>query len=346
MRKYILLSSILIAAFTGQNLVHAQQDPMFTKYMFNPLNYNPAYAGSAGALDLVLLHRHQWWGIKGAPMTQNFTLHSPIKNKNIGVGLNASFDQVAVSRQFNAYGSFAYRIPFGPVGKSGKLSDGGGYVSLGLQGGISNWTADWTELNIDDPRDPSFQLNDRPNLWLPNFGAGIYVYTRTWYVGFAAPMLIDNVLRKRSPNENPDIPIAQQYRHYYLSGGGVIKLGQVKLRPSVLIKNVGLFLEQNNISKELIGAPTEFDIDLALLFNNFFWVGTSFRSSFEFFGGTSSYDSVDFWLSLRLKNGLRIGAAYDFTLTQLQGPAQGSYELILGYDLIRLVDQVDHVRYF
>lgn len=343
MKKYALL---LIIAFIYQHQAVAQQDPMFTKYMFNPLNYNPGYAGSAGALDLVMLHRHQWWGIQGAPMTQNFTIHSPIRNKNIGIGLNASFDQVAVSRQFNVYGSFAYKIGFGAAAKNGHMNDGGGFISIGLQGGVSNWTADWTQLNIEDPNDPSFQANDRPNLWLPNFGTGIYVHTRTWYVGFAAPMLIDNALRKRDPNEDATLPIAHQYRHYYLSGGGIIKLGQVKLRPSILIKNVGLFVERNNISKDLIGAPTEFDIDLALLFNDFFWIGTSFRSSFEAFGGTSSYDSVDFWLSFRLKNGLRIGAAYDFTLTQLQGPAQGSYEIMLGYDLIRLVDKVEHVRYF
>ena len=279
-------------------------------------------------------------------MTQNFTIHSPIRNKNIGIGLNASFDQVAVSRQFNVYGSFAYKIGFGAAAKNGHMNDGGGFISIGLQGGVSNWTADWTQLNIEDPNDPSFIANDRPNLWLPNFGTGIYVHTRTWYVGFAAPMLIDNALRKRQTNEDPNLPIAHQYRHYYLTGGGIIKLGQVKLRPSILIKNVGLFVERNNISKDLIGAPTEFDIDLALLFNDFFWIGTSFRSSFEVFGGSSSYDSVDFWLSFRLKNGLRIGAAYDFTLTQLQGPAQGSYEIMLGYDLIRLVDKVEHVRYF
>lgn len=343
MKKLALLFSL---AFGLGGAVYGQQDPMFTKYMFNPLMYNPAYAGSSGALDMTLLHRHQWWGIKGAPMTQNLGIHSPIKVKNIGLGFNATFDRVAVSRQFSMYASFAYRIPFGKAAKNGHLEKGGGYVSLGVQGGVANYTADWTQLNTDEPlaNDPAFQ-NTQPNLWLPNVGAGIYAYTKHWFVGFSAPMLIDNDLRKRGQNEPVDLPIAQQYRHYYLMGGGVIKLSpRLMLRPSMLIKNVGLFMDRNKLNK--VAAPTEFNVDLALLINRMFWVGASFRSAFEVIDKSSSFDSVDFWFSMRLKNGLRFGVAYDYTLTQLQGPAQGSYEIMIGYDLLRLIDNVEHNRYF
>jgi len=335
MKKQLLL--LLSFIMVGAGTLLAQQDPMFTKYMFNPMNYNPAYAGSAGALDMMVLHRQQWWGIQGAPMTQNLNVHSPIKGKNIGLGLNMSLDQVATSRQFNAYGAFAYRIPVFGVDKNGASK---GHLAIGMQGGVSNWSADWTNLALENPNDPSFQ-NLQPNLWLPNFGTGIYLHTPTWYVGLSSPMLITNALRK---NPDPNVPVAQQYRHYYLSAGAAIPLGSQDLvfRPSILVKNVGLFMDRNVSNK--IGAPNEFDVDLALMFNQMFWVGVAFRSAFEL--GSSSYDSVDFWVSLRLKNGFRIGASYDYTLTDLQGPAQGSYEVMLGYDLIRYVSKVRHVRYF
>lgn len=332
MKKQILYIALFLFAVVGTT--QAQQDPMFTKYMFNPMNYNPAYAGSAGAMDMILLHRQQWWGIDGAPMTQQFNIHSPVKNKNIGLGLNMSLDQVATSRQFNAYGAFAYRIPLNDKGTT--------MLSLGMQGGVSNWTADWTSLDLQNPNDPAFQ-NVQPNLWLPNFGAGLYLQSETWYLGLSSPFLITNTLRQ---NNDPNVPVAQQYRHYYLSGGAAIPLGSKDLmfRPSILVKNVGLFIDRNKLN--FVGAPTEVDIDLALMFNQAFWVGASFRSAVEVIGNNSSYDSVDFWVSFRLKNGLRIGAAYDYTLTELQGPAQGSYEVMLGYDLIRYKDKVQHVRYF
>lgn len=331
MKKHILHITLLLLIAVGST--QAQQDPMFTKYMFNPMNYNPAYAGSAGALDMVLLHRQQWWGIKGAPMTQNLSMHSPIKDKNIGLGMNLSLDQIATSRQLNAFASFAYRIALNSKGTTN--------LAIGMQGGVSNWSADWTDLDIENPNDPAFQ-NLQPNLWLPNFGAGLYLHSEKWYVGLSAPMLLTNDLRQ---SNDPNVPVAQQYRHYYLSGGAAIPLnGSIVLRPSILIKNVGLFMDRNQLNG--IGAPTEFDVDLALLFNKTFWVGASFRSAFEVIGNSSSYDSVDFWASLRLQNGLRIGVAYDYTLTDLQGPAQGSYEVLLGYDLIRYIDRVRHVRYF
>jgi len=323
---YTLLFSCLLSLS-----MQAQQDPMFTKYMFMPMTYNPAYAGTAKVLDMGVLHRQQWWGIEGAPMTQAINLHSPIEGKNIGLGLNMSLDQIANSRQFNVYGSFAYHIP---INKSVKLS-------IGMQGGVSNWAADWTDLELEDLNDPAFQ-NLQPNLWLPNFGGGLYLFSEKWFLGLSAPMLINNALRQET--NNPNIPVAQQYRHYYVSGGVAIPLNSTMVfRPSLLVKHVGLF-EKNELNN--VAAPTEMDVDLSLLFNNRLWVGASFRTALQVIDQTSTYDSVDFWISMRFENGLRIGAAYDYTLTELQGPAQGSYEIMLGYDLMRYKGKTKHVRYF
>jgi type IX secretion system PorP/SprF family membrane protein len=338
MQKINILTFLTILGLSGS--LSAQQLPMFTKYMFNPLSYNPGYAGSADALDVVLLHRHQWVGFgQDAPMTQNLTMHAPIKTKNIGIGLNMSYDRMPRQQSFSFFPTVAYRIKFGDHSDKGK----GGYVSMGLQGGVSNWRADWAGLNVDDPNDPAFQ-NQQPNVWLPNFGAGIYVHTKTWFAGFSSPLLITNALRKRTINEPQNMPIAQQFRHYYLTGGAAFKISSdVIFRPTLLIKNIGLFVEKNQLGR--IGAPNEFDIDLAFLFKKQLWVGVAFRSAFEL--GSSSYDSADFWASLRLKNGLRVGFAFDYTLTRIARVAQGTYEVMLGYDLLRLnIEKIDHVRYF
>jgi len=335
MKKACFLAVLLfLSCFTE---IFGQQDPMFTKYMFNPMNYNPAYAGSAGGMDVMLLHRQQWIGIKDAPMTQNFNIHSPIKDNNIGLGLNMSLDQVNSSRAFNVYGAFAYRIPVFGKDKYGKSK---GHLAIGLQGGVTNWSADWTQMNLENPADPAFQ-NLQPNLWLPNFGAGLYLQTEKWFIGLSSPMLISNQMR-RNPDQN--VPVAQQYRHYYFSAGAAIPLGSPRIvfRPTLLVKNVGLFLDRNTLNK--ITAPNEFDIDLAMVFNQMLTVGVGFRSAFEL--NISSYDSADFWVSLRLNNGLRIGASYDYSLTEMQGPGKGSLEFMLGYDLIRNYSGYRHVRYF
>ena len=116
-------------------------------------------------------------------------------------------------------------------------------------------------------------------------------------------------------------------------------------RPTLLVKNVGLFGDARN-ARGRIAAPTEFDLDLSLLFSQKVWLGVSYRSALEAFDGRSSVDSGDIWASLNLRNGLRIGAAFDYTLSDLQSFAGGSYELMLGYDFSYQVDRIITPRYF
>ncbi|HRN42181.1 MAG TPA: type IX secretion system membrane protein PorP/SprF, partial [Vicingus sp.] len=80
--KKILLILTLLTALKG----FAQQDPQYSLYMFNPLGVNPGYAGSREALSGVLVHRSQWVGLEGAPVTQAFSVNSPLKIRSMGVG--------------------------------------------------------------------------------------------------------------------------------------------------------------------------------------------------------------------------------------------------------------------
>jgi type IX secretion system PorP/SprF family membrane protein len=63
----------------------AQQDPQYTHYMFNTLSVNPAYAGQRETLSVVGLHRSQWVGVDGAPITQSLSIHSPLRNERVGI---------------------------------------------------------------------------------------------------------------------------------------------------------------------------------------------------------------------------------------------------------------------
>lgn len=327
---FTLIGLIACFSFTA----YGQQDPMFTKYMFNSLVVNPAYAGSKDHLALGLLHRTQWWGIEGAPTTQTLTAHTPLKNDRVGVGFSLVNDVIGPTKSIGANLSYAYRIPIG----SGKLS-------FGLQGGIYNWRADWNKLEIEQGGDDAFNTN--PSFWLPNFGAGLYYYNKYWYAGFGVPHLVEYDLRDK---ERIDTDLwAKQFRHYYFSAGVAVPLNGDALifKPSVLVKSTGLFSSlRKDEAFQNIGSPTEFDIDLSLLFYETFWVGASFRSSIEYFDDTSSYDSVDFWASYLLKSGLRIGAAYDYTLTKLQQAAKGSFEVFLGYEFNFKEKQFVTPRYF
>ncbi|MEL7021596.1 MAG: PorP/SprF family type IX secretion system membrane protein, partial [Bacteroidota bacterium] len=259
------LLSVLIAT-----TIMAQQDAMFTKYMFNQLTYNPAYAGESDFLNIGVIHRSQWVGFEGAPVSQSFTAHTPLKNERVGVGLSVMNDLIGPSRVTNANLSYAYRIPIGGV-----------ELSIGVQGGLYNYWSNYSELSLADvSADQAFSRN--VNLTHPNFGGGIYLSGKYFYIGASVPHLVEHDLR-----EDVTTPIyARIYRHYYGMAGLVLPLNgdNLMFRPSVLVKTVSLGgnLRKDNAFQS-IGAPTEFDIDLSFLFYQKFWAGMSFRAAIEAF---------------------------------------------------------------
>ena len=331
MRKTLLITLLFIGYLSTSN---AQQEAMFTKYMFNSLSYNPAYAGSHEFLSVRLLYRNQWVDFEGAPESQTLTIHTPV-NDRIGLGLSVFNDDIGVSGSTGANLSYAYRFLVGP-----------GKLSIGLQAGITNWRADFDELKFRDPQssDAAFIGIDESQ-FLPNFGAGIFYYSKFWYAGFSSPRLIENNLRDRESTSVSES--ARLRRHYYFHAGAALPLAGDDLifKPSILIKNVGLFSSFSSNSQNIfeVGAPTEVDLDASVLFFDTFWVGLSFRTAIEAASDESSVDSVDAWFSVQLANGIRVGAAYDQTLTKINAP---SFELLLGYDFNYEVKRLNTPRYF
>ena len=307
---------------------------MFTKYMFNSLSFNPAYAGSHEYMSIRLLYRNQWVGFENAPQTQTFTIHSPV-NDRIGLGLSVFNDEIGATGSTGANVSYAYRFLVG----SGKLS-------IGLQGGVTNWRADFADLKFREPQtsDAAF-VGISDNQWLPNFGAGLFYYSQIWYAGFSVPRLLENNLRDKTVGVVSES--AKTRRHYYFHAGAALPLAGDDLifKPSLLIKNVGLFSAFSESNQNLFetGAPTEVDLDASLLFFNTLWVGLSFRTAIEAAAGDSSVDSIDAWISVQLANGVRVGAAFDQTLTKIGQP---SFELMLGYDFDYEVKRMNTPRYF
>ncbi len=332
--KHLIIAFFLLLIAADQ--VKAQQDHMFTQYMFNSLIFNPAYAGSRDFMSIGLIHRSQWLGFdQGTPSTQAFSIHTPLRNERIGLGLSVFKDAIGPTDQINTQASYAYRFPVGAFG----------HLALGLQGGVKNWRLNHNELEQKDPNDPAFSETGVESLWLPNFGAGVYFSTPSIFFGVSAPHLLDPDLR-RTQITSDTIKFAREYRHYYLTGGIAIEFSNnVIFRPSILVKNVGLFGE---FKEQGLGttAPTVFDIDAAFLFNDLLWVGIALRSAFDGGDVPASYDSIDFWTQLHLKNGFRIGFAYDYIISNVSKVSSGSIEAMVGYEFNYEKSKIVTPRYF
>ena len=295
-------------AFTGSAL--GQQDPQYSQYMFNGLAYNPAYAGSRDALSGTLLLRKQWVQLDGAPSTGSFSLHGPSRNERHGFGIQLVHDRLGVTRQNFLTGSYAFRFPLGP-----------GRLALGLEGGLRQFQNRYSDVVTVNPD----QINPGVNLtaWLPSAGTGLYYSTERFYMGLSVPNFIAGKYF-RYKDQTAQSLASTQRTHYFGTMGVVIPLGSnVEFKPSVVAKYV-----QN--------APFEMDFNAAFLFRQRLWLGAGYRTG----------DALIFMLEYFTPGGLRLGYAYDYTVTRLNQVNTGSHELMLGFDLAPRKTKIITPRYF
>lgn len=307
MKRYLLITFLIL----GWASVKAQQDAMYTQYMFNMMGVNPAYAGSRGVLSATALYRRQWVGIEGAPETSTISFDMATRDNKVGLGIQAFNDKIGIMRTTGFYGTYAYRIRF----------DDKGTLAIGLQGGISNFRADLTKVDLIDEDDAAFSQNI--NVLLPCFGAGIYYNTDRFYAGFSVPNLVKSYLRKDAVNYRADV-IAKKYMHFFFIAGYVFDLNEdLKLKPSGLVKAVR-------------GAPVQWDINTNLWIKDVISIGGSYRSG----------DAVAGLLEVQFTDQFRIGYAYDHTISKLVKYNQGSHEIMLRYEFGWEKGKVLSPRYF
>ena len=288
----------------------AQQDPMYTQYMENLLMLNPAYAGSKDLLSMMVVSRNQWVSMPGAPITRSFSMHSPIKGQQMGLGLSFLSDQVGPVKQTGVYADYSYTLSF-----SNRRS-----LSLGLKGGVNFFEAGVADLTTNDPNDPVF-ANDINRKFLPNFGVGAFYFTSRYYFGLSIPKLLENKINKNGVSTQS---ISKEQAHVFFMAGYVFDVNRiVKFKPSILTKYVK-------------NAPVALDMTGTFLFYDRLWLGAMYRVS-DSFGGL---------FQLQATNQLKIGYSYDLPINKLGAYNNGTHEIMVTFDFNFGRGRVRSPRYF
>ena len=310
--KSIKALFILILIVIAVKPAKAQQETMYTQYMFNMLAINPAYAGSRNVTSVTALYRDQWIGIAGAPKTATATIDMPIDDKKVGLGLQVYSDQIGITTTSGAFLSYAYRIRFDR-----------GTLSFGLQGGASQYRADFTSvaLNTGAPVDIAFSQN--VNKLLVDLGTGVYYNTDRFYLGISSPQLLSNKLTNLAVTGNSTF--AGQSLHYFIASGYVFPInnGDLNFKPSILIKGVR-------------GAPLQADINATLWIKDVVAFGAQYRTD----------SSVAGLVELQISPQLRLGYSYDASTTSLVQYNSGSHEIMLRYEFGYPKGKILSPRYF
>lgn len=307
--KLKIAGTLFLSAFAISSLF-SQQEIQNSFYMFNSSVLNPAYAGSRDALSLVMDYRNQWTGWAGAPRTTNFIAHSPLKNESIGVGLNVVNDKIGPTDKNSIFADFAYRL---------KLNAKNDRLCFGIRSGVDMLRNNFSNLRINDGTDPLSSNNINFNSNTFNVGAGIYYYGKRHFLGFTAPKIIPSQI-----SEDALFSASKQVPHFYLIGGYVYKINALwDLKPGFAVKYTK-------------NAPVSVDANISVLFNDKIWFGLMYRNA------SAAGANVVYNISKQL----RIGYAFDYTLTKMSSYSPGTHEVIMGFDLISPHKVFKSPRYF
>ncbi|MCU0351080.1 MAG: type IX secretion system membrane protein PorP/SprF [Flavobacterium sp.] len=309
MKKIFL---ILVLVVLSSESVFSQQDAQYTNYMYNTININPAYAGSRGVMSVFGLHRNQWVGLDGAPVTNTFSLNTPIKNSNFGIGVSVVNDRIGPSDENNISADISYSIN---VSENYQLS-------FGLKASANLLNVDFTKLNIFNPGDILAQ-NNVDNRFSPNIGAGIYLHSDRTYFGASVPHFLETKHFEEG-SSLASSSVASERMHFYFITGTVFDLStEIKFKPALLTKVVN-------------GAPLQVDLSANFLFNEKLTAGIAYRWDAAF-SALVGFQVSDSWF---------IGYGYDMEVTKLAEYNSGSHEIFLRYELFRNYSKVISPRFF
>lgn len=310
MKRYIFLLSVLGGCLFGAKEMRAQQDPEFSQYMFNPLNINPAYAGSRGLMNGAIVLRKQWVGFDGAPSTQVLSLNTPTPKGKVGLGLEVIADQIGPKRTTGAYLDYAYRLPLG----KGKLA-------FGLGAGVVSYRVNWALIDYKDQADAYNSLGST-SITKPDFKFGVYFNNKKFYIGASATHLNQE---SYTVVKDSLTFTARMSTHSYITLGRAFQItDNLIFSPSIMIRGASGVRQSNA------------DLNLNFKFRDALWVGISMRSE----------KSMVFMAQYNLTNFFKLGYSYDLTLSKLQTYQSGTHEIVLGFDLNLFQSQVLSPRFF
>lgn len=294
---YTALAITFFAAFG----VQAQQDPVFSQYMFNNLYLTPAHAGVDGVTRLTAVHRSQWLGYQptsgggGAPTSQMVSFTTPIYKLHSGFGTYILNDVSGPQNNLEVQTMYAYHLGI----KDNKLS-------IGIKAGIYSQTVNGTYYRYVDSNDSQI-TEGKDSQIKPDLGFGIFYRSEKYYGGIGF-----NHLLKSEFDFGADKTRSALENHVNVTGGYYYDLSfDLSLQFATWIKT-----DLNE---------TSVDLSALAYYKNTMWGGLSFRQS--------EAVSVLLGYSFLKEKSLRLGYSMDYIIKDQDAKQATSHELLLSYEL-------------
>jgi type IX secretion system PorP/SprF family membrane protein len=288
-----LFISILVVSFSSH--LSAQLFPLSDHYVVNGLAINPAYAGCQDALSLTTSYRDQWVGFNDAPKSYILSVHMPVFNDRVGLGLLVENNSIGIFKETSFLGNYAYRMEL----QEGKLAFGLGF-------GVTIYNTAWNELIAVDANDIQL-MNNPTSAVLPTFSLGTYYYTKKYFIGISMPQFLSYELDKSTGKYKIDNNFSGS--NYFFTTGYEFGISpQVKFLPSLLIK-----YHPNN--------AIQIDYNSQISLKDRIWLGIGYRNK----------DILVSMLQCQLNYQIRMAYSYDYDFSSIGKYMNGSHEIVLNY---------------
>lgn len=296
LKKLVTSLSLMLIAFAG----FAQQLPLNNLYYENRFLFNPANAGDQGYLVGFLNHRRQWVGLEGAPVTNILSVHSPLGNKNIGLGGTLSSDRTDLFQRVAGSFSYAHRFNF-----SKEILHS---IAFGASVGFVDYRLNLADAKVDDPSDILLTSNTKQGTTF-NVDFGFRYNLRGLELGFAVPQLFETKIRYSSPGEDNRKFTLSRAMIGYLGYKFAIK-DKWYIQPSVLMRTSA--------------KPMQIDGNLNLSYKDIVWLGATYRTQGGFI------PSIGF----KIADQFTVAYSYEFAGGDaIASRGNGSHEVMAGFRL-------------
>lgn len=290
------------------------QDVHFSQYYQSPLYLNPGFTGAAEYQRLIANHRLQWPGLPDAFSTYAFSYDAYLQQLRSGLGISFTSDKLGSAGWTTTAANilYAYKI---------KLSRDLVF-SPGLSFGYGTNGIDRSKVELGDQLQYGGQsldpiLNQLTTQHYFDFGSGFIVYSKQIWMGASLSHL-----------NRPNISVLKDESRLPIKTtihGGIklpltsmLSQKPIYLTPSFIYRTQGRSFSQFNLG-------TNFHVDPISI--GLWYSGTPFKHATE---NIMDQDAVVLFIGLYLKK-LTIGYSHDFTISSLNGNADGAHELSITY---------------
>jgi type IX secretion system PorP/SprF family membrane protein len=305
-KNYILLICFALA-LAGK----AQQDPQYNLYQFNQMVINPAYAGARDVVAVIGSVRNQWVGFDGAPKTTCLSVHGPVLNKNLGLGLTVVGDKMGPRNMLGAYGNVAYVLKL-----SNKYK-----LSLGLSGGFNRFQFDFSKLSFKATENNTAYLTQVQTYNKFDANGGAYFRSNTFFAGLSATHLWNSDVYSVTDSLGKNNLSYRLRTHMFFTMGKSFKINDNFIfAPTIMIRDVE--------------GKGNGDINLNFFLFKKMWFGVFFKGSY----------GPGFLLQYYVTDKFRVAYSYDTGMKDARrlGP---SHEIMLGFDFVKSKSKVISPRF-